>query len=807
MMQEGFDPYRKWLGIPPRDQPPHHYRLLGVEPFETDPDVIANAADARMAQVKNFQGGKHSAASQRILNELAAAKVCLLNPEKKAAYDRLLRQQVAAKTAPPAAAKTPPTPAPLADDRAACFLTSVTGGAAGRADARGVKPRKKSPWPLAVAVGAAGVFLVLLAILLLQSNQGPSTPATGEPKPQPDRSVASNVAPSSPTKPVPQEPSAPETEKTTAGAAAKAGAARQPSPREAEPPPPLVQVSQAQAAEAPAGQPPATAPDEAATNALQGAAPPSAPAAAPGLAAVAAEDKKLPVPDAADQEAVEKRIRHIFQQEFSGSRTAAGKVKLAEKLFEQGVATTDDPTARFVLWRLAAETAAEGGELAKSLEITDKLDEVYRVDGLAMKADLVGTAVKSSRTGPVDADAGRQLVDTILSLADAAAARDEFELAGRLVKSAAVVGRRLKDLQLSRDLAARGHELERLKGKFAAVEKALDTLAADPADGEANATAGQWYCFVKENWPKGLPLLAKGNGAELAKLAQRDLAQGTDAKEQVMLADAWSAWAAKEPVPARSAVQARAAHWYQAALPKLTGLDKAGVQQKLKAMAQETAAGNRRGKEPKNAVVPRPEIDVVFEKQGVVDRAGRTHPTVVGRLRYVAGPGGAVAAHFSDARVDLGKCNMGASPFTLEIGLRPERNSRGFQQFAGWHQSGGDGALFFGRDGEQLHLHYAGAAGRVRKTYPLTIEPERWHHLAFVREAGEVLFYLDGRQAFAAPPMAADLPTQAYALAIGNEGSRAAAFSGDVLFVRLYRSALTARQIQARAASSLGQKK
>jgi hypothetical protein len=26
-----FDPYRKWLGIPPKDQPPHYYRLLGIE--------------------------------------------------------------------------------------------------------------------------------------------------------------------------------------------------------------------------------------------------------------------------------------------------------------------------------------------------------------------------------------------------------------------------------------------------------------------------------------------------------------------------------------------------------------------------------------------------------------------------------------------------------------------------------------------------------------------------------------------------------------------------------------------------------
>ncbi|MFW5835047.1 MAG: hypothetical protein ACOCYE_13220, partial [Pseudomonadota bacterium] len=65
-----FDPYRKWLGIPPEDQPPHHYRLLGIGLFEADSDVIANAADRQMAHVRSFQSGKYAELSQRLLNEL-----------------------------------------------------------------------------------------------------------------------------------------------------------------------------------------------------------------------------------------------------------------------------------------------------------------------------------------------------------------------------------------------------------------------------------------------------------------------------------------------------------------------------------------------------------------------------------------------------------------------------------------------------------------------------------------------------------------------------------------------------------------
>jgi hypothetical protein len=96
-MAEPFDPYRKWLGIPPKEQPPHHYRLLGIATFEDDPDVIENAAARQMSHVRTFQTSKqHGPISQRILTELSAAKLCLLSPASKADYDAQLRSRLAA---------------------------------------------------------------------------------------------------------------------------------------------------------------------------------------------------------------------------------------------------------------------------------------------------------------------------------------------------------------------------------------------------------------------------------------------------------------------------------------------------------------------------------------------------------------------------------------------------------------------------------------------------------------------------------------------------------------------------------------
>jgi len=109
-MENKFDPYRKWLGIAPKDQPPNKYRLLGIDLFEEDPDVIANAADQRMSHVRTFQSGKHSDLSQRILGELSSAKLTLLDADRKAEYDAELKSQVAGASPPPPPGNAPPRP-------------------------------------------------------------------------------------------------------------------------------------------------------------------------------------------------------------------------------------------------------------------------------------------------------------------------------------------------------------------------------------------------------------------------------------------------------------------------------------------------------------------------------------------------------------------------------------------------------------------------------------------------------------------------------------------------------------------------
>ena len=102
-----FDPYHKWLAIPPAQRPPTHYQLLAISPSEKDPEVIEEAALQRTAHLRTYQMGPNATECTRLLNEIAQAKVVLLNPAKRQEYDaQLTRQQKAVGSGPAAPSGT-----------------------------------------------------------------------------------------------------------------------------------------------------------------------------------------------------------------------------------------------------------------------------------------------------------------------------------------------------------------------------------------------------------------------------------------------------------------------------------------------------------------------------------------------------------------------------------------------------------------------------------------------------------------------------------------------------------------------------
>ena len=108
-----FDPYHKWFGISPNEQPPSYYRLLGIPLFESDPDIIEAAAASRALYLKTLNLGEHAAIATEMLNEVALARVTLITPDRRDEYNRSIVNQE--RTADVSQSSTPPEISPHPD--------------------------------------------------------------------------------------------------------------------------------------------------------------------------------------------------------------------------------------------------------------------------------------------------------------------------------------------------------------------------------------------------------------------------------------------------------------------------------------------------------------------------------------------------------------------------------------------------------------------------------------------------------------------------------------------------------------------
>lgn len=216
-MSGTFDPYHRWLGISPKDQPPNHYRLLGIDLFESDPEVIRDAAERQMAHVRTYQLGRYVELSQQILNKLASAKTCLLNAKKKTAYDAALKggsrpkrnnldeDDVYALAPPVLIAKTPVDPR--------LYRTNLSSLSTNRIDEP--DPSSKLPiYELKWWLQLGGVVAMSFVILALVAAYGKLWTTSTRLKPRqtasrrikPDRTNVKIVAPNIPERPAARPP-------------------------------------------------------------------------------------------------------------------------------------------------------------------------------------------------------------------------------------------------------------------------------------------------------------------------------------------------------------------------------------------------------------------------------------------------------------------------------------------------------------------------------------------------------------------------------------------------------------------------
>jgi hypothetical protein len=301
-----------------------------------------------------------------------------------------------------------------------------------------------------------------------------------------------------------------------------------------------------------------------------------------------------PIPAKADQAKSRKLFKEFYAADLA-NRSAAGRRALATKLLDQAGAVSDAPSDQFVLLVGATEAAKEASDLALVSRAADALADAYEVDGLHVKSDAATQMVlrvDSPAATTENCRNGLELVDQLASAGD-------FITAIRLLKSLQAAA---LDAELRSQIQSKTKEVDSQKTAADRIAMFSQKLKTSPDDPVANLAVGQHLCFVKGDWARGLPLLAKGSDTVAKGLAVEELKNPNDADGQLAVADAWWAYGEGQHDPEKTAIQSHAQDYYRKILPELKGLARLKAETRL--------AGDPRGPSHSTvtATLPRREI-------------------------------------------------------------------------------------------------------------------------------------------------------------------------------------------------------
>jgi hypothetical protein len=318
-----------------------------------------------------------------------------------------------------------------------------------------------------------------------------------------------------------------------------------------------------------APSPPASAPAATEVKPATPATPVSTPTPTPP--AVAA---RRPVPGKADQAKSRTLFKQVFAKELA-DRAPAARRALAAKLLDEAAKVADVPADQFVLLAGAADAAREGGDLNLCARAADALATAYDVDPLAVKADAATKIALRADPPAVAADNCR----AGLALVDELAAAEDYAAAARLLAALRPVA--ASDPALVAQLQLRSKDLDTLRAAAERLAPSLQRLKTSPDDPAANLAAGQFYCFLRGEWQRGLPMLAKGSDLKLKALATVELSKPADAESVAAIADGWWDVATARHDLSHGIVLRHAVEHYQVALSSATGLRRTAIQKRL----------------------------------------------------------------------------------------------------------------------------------------------------------------------------------------------------------------------------------
>jgi formylglycine-generating enzyme required for sulfatase activity len=374
---------------------------------------------------------------------------------------------------------------------------------------------------------------------------------------------------------------------------------------------------------------------------------------------LAAEDARRPAPPQEKVEEALALIRDAYEADYRAAKESGEPEQLIAQLnvLASGEA---DPVRKYALFVEAENVAATHDNFKKAVELLDARAELFRIDGLALRSDLL------KRLAGPKVSADLELCDQAMDTAQKAMRSERFDLASEAAvlavsiakavdreQKAAMRKQRKKDggnfvapppigVEIVKNAAALQAQVMATEKLFEQYGDAVQKAKSSPDSPSANAVIGSYLCFVRGDWKAGLPALAKSNLSEFASLAADEMklaaASGPmDPQQAFSLAGKWWSEAESKGLSddREAAIKDHAAGFYAVIVDRLEG-----------ALEKKLATSRLRGfAKPQPAPVQPAAVDDPLAATVAAGSAEPSRSDTVGKKRMVIVQGGRLPEH------------------------------------------------------------------------------------------------------------------------------------------------------------------
>jgi hypothetical protein len=297
-----------------------------------------------------------------------------------------------------------------------------------------------------------------------------------------------------------------------------------------------------------------------------------------------------PLPEEAAIAEASREIDDLFKSELKLAEAAGRYFGLADK-FRTTAAATPEDAHRFVLFSRAKDYCVRDGKIQDALLAIDDLSAYFRVDDLAMKADVLAACMPRIKS----AKEAEEITPLVAGLLEDTVQAGKFDLAAAVSKHALSLSSTSKNVRIVRQAKYAAASAEAAAKIHEAYTQAQQTLTTQPNFEPARLAIGSYLCFVQGNWADGLNELATGSDEALRKAAALELLSPTSAEDCVTVAEGW--WTASqrfdEARSIRDGVLLHALSWYRKALPTATGISKTRSSRRIEEIVRQLSYTTR----------------------------------------------------------------------------------------------------------------------------------------------------------------------------------------------------------------------